>query len=539
MNTPTPIPSVDKPGDREAAQNAAKRAERRGTVDPQVDAAAVRLALADARDVVHFKVLLEAEGIEAEFDRRGQAQAVYGWRLRRQGASEWLKASTLARDLSWPKIAHRFANVDDQAHSPTLTKTQLDKETAPKTEAPDRRPAMIRRSLAPQPPQGSSNKTVDLPATMRQIRENENMGPLSKVMATLGVVAIKLGLEALQALVNFIRWLLAKFGFGLQRAAEGSAQAQTALPFEPVTLDIQAREVPEPETMFAIENRAEQAAEAVQKIVDAVEKGDADLLPEGEGRAELAAEMTKNTTPFSIGEVPKPPILPAPEQTLDQAMADLKIAVETQKNAESNAELAPKIEAEEVSSAKQKFTVAVKKLLEREKDHRIQEAAAPKLLKFAFPSVQNFCAKELAAVEAAKAAVSVAEKAHPASVPEHLSVVLLQARIGSIRAAESALAEQKKMLVSLKNDAELFKFSTGRVNSFAAQVKLFSGFPATFQAQIVLKSGEDAIIKIAEKRLELEAAARFEEQKILQNSVPQNDDADADSDVKNFEIPRG
>ena len=481
--------------------------------------------------MTHLKQLLEAEGIEAEFDRRGQAQVVYGWRLRRLGAAEWLKASTLARDLSWPKISHRF-KVDDQTRTPIQTPTV--QESTPKTEAPDRRPKMIRRSLTPQPPQSSGKKTVDLPATMQRIRKDENMGPLSKVMATLGVVALKLGAEALQALLRFVRWILAKFGFGMQPAAEGSAQAQTVLPFEPVTIDVKATEIIAP---LAIENRAEQAAQQMQKIVDAVQNDNVDLLPEGQGRDELAAEMTKSITPFSLGEVSKPPILPTPEQTLDQAMAALKIAVETQKTAESNAERAPKIEAEEVSSAKQKFTVAVKKLLEREKDHKVQWAAAPKLLKFAFPSAQNFCAKELAAVESAKAAVVAAGQAHPSRVPEHLDVALLQARLGSIRAAELAVSEQKKMLAALKNDAELLKFSTGRVNSFTAQVKFFANFPATFQAQIVLKSGQDAIIKIAEKRVELEAAARFEEQRILQNNVPQN--ADADADVKSFEIPKG
>lgn len=114
LDSPVPIPAESRPGDRQALSNTVRRAARKGTLDPtKIDAKAVRTALAEASNLTHFqRVLAEIADAESGFDRRGPNRQIYGWRLRRRGANEWIKASTLAKDLSWPKIAHRFAESD-------------------------------------------------------------------------------------------------------------------------------------------------------------------------------------------------------------------------------------------------------------------------------------------------------------------------------------------------------------------------------------------------------------------------------------------
>ena len=185
------------------------------------------------------------------------------------------------------------------------------------------------------------------------------------------------------------------------------------------------------------------------------------------------------------------------------------------------------VEANEVLEAKQKLAAAAKKLKAREDAHWAEKAEAPALLRFAFPSIKSFCAKEITAVEAAEAAVSATVRKHRPLVPEHLAAALKQARIGSVRAAENAVAEQKKLLKTLENgDAELFKVAKSRVNSFAAQAGLLGHVMNANQAQITLKSGRGVITSIAEKRIEIETVARLTVQNALdaasQKYIPRN-----------------
>ena len=111
-------PNPQAPGDRQALDNASRRSDRLGAPSAKNDVKLIRACLADARDHEHFVKLLAERGIEAEFDRRGVAREIYGWRMRRVGAAEWLKASTVAKDLSWPKIQHRFAESESMAPVP-------------------------------------------------------------------------------------------------------------------------------------------------------------------------------------------------------------------------------------------------------------------------------------------------------------------------------------------------------------------------------------------------------------------------------------
>lgn len=440
-------------------------------------------------------------------------------------------------------------------------KIQAEKATVERAEndrarANDRAPAMVRNILKPRP---KVDLDLDLAKTTNSIVRSD-IGPVSKVMLLVGMAALRLSAAALEALLNFVRWLLKKLGFALQPAAPGSAQAATKLPFSPSFIDVESRFLPKPKPESAIENRAEEAAHELLKVVDSLEKNDPDLLPPGQGREELVAALVAEQSPFSFlpaddktVDIQAPQeikqdgldldeLFPAPKTEffrqlnglIDDAMAALDRAVKAQQDAESAVNDAPKLEADEVIEAKLKLILAEQKLAARENEHYFQKAEAPKLLRFAFPSVESFSAKEIAAVDAAKAVLAGVQKAHPAEVPEHLNVAPLQARLGSIRAAEVALNEQKKLLVSMKEaDVELFNVAKKRVDFFASQVKTLGHHPSTFNAQLALKSGEDAIISIAKKRIEIEETARREVQKALEASsqtlVPRNECGDDDA----------
>ena len=542
----TPLPKTQNPADaaqadRQAVGNASRRAERRGTPDPgRINAQSVRDAVGEARSLDHLKSLLKDKNTEAEFQRRGPSSEVFGWKLRVIGSEEWLKASNLAKDLSWPKIAHRFeteAQIENRADG-----------RAPAKEQEDRRPAMIRSSLQPR-----QKLDLGLPKTTSNIAQAD-IGPVSKVMLLIGAAAFKLSAAAIEALMNFLKWLLRKFGLMLAPAQPGGAQSQTALPFEPRYLDVESRVVPEPVISDATNNIAT-AAEQLLQVADALEKNDPDLLPPGQGREELAAALVAEQSPFSflpaddktvdiqappenkqdgleeLFSASKSPFFRELDKLIDDALAALDRAINAQQEAESNADRATKEVADEVKFAKVRFNDAAQNLTAGKNHYVAEKEAVPKLLRFAFPSAEKALAKEFAAVELAKTALVKAEKNHPPSVPEHLSVALLQARIGSVRAAELAVNEQKKMLATLKNGpAELFKLATSRVNSFAAQVTLLSHLPSTTQAEISLKSGFDAMKQIAYKRQEIEETARREVERALDDSsqkhVPRIDSAD-------------
>ena len=294
LDAPTPT-TEERPGDRRALDNASRRAERRGTPPPaKVDVKAIRAALAEARDRDHFLQLLAELGIEAEFDRRGVAREIYGWRLRRIGAAEWLKASTAAKDLSWPKIAHRFAeseSVAPVAQTPLVegapgapVQTKADADQYARAPAPLRQ--MLReqhqqRQLVPTPklePAQPTKKGWDI--DLAEVgRATQDFGVLTRSMALLGAACIKYSLSFLKSLIGWLKKLLAKFGIGVRETQLVSGPQAVA--YEPYTIDAEAREVPD----------AEAAAQLVNRVTAALEAKDAALLPDVEGRDQIAALM--------------------------------------------------------------------------------------------------------------------------------------------------------------------------------------------------------------------------------------------------------
>ena len=305
--TPLPeTPNPQAPGDRQATAYASRRAERRGTLDPsKMDVKAIRDALAEARDRDHFMQLLAQMGIEAEFDRRGVAREIYGWRLRRIGAAEWLKASTVAKDLSWPKIAHRFTETDSakqvqadqlKAEGPTVAPTAVQPARDKYARAPGALRQILRDgdsanhqmvSLGSRPAQWADKvvPTFDMHSLSGKVGDL-SVGPLSKAMLLLGAASIGCCFEIIKAIIRMLQWLLAKLGFGLRPVSQDtSGTEQYALGYEPYHLEADVREVDE-------EKSAEQqAADLVLQVAAGLD--DPESLPEGEGRAELIEALER------------------------------------------------------------------------------------------------------------------------------------------------------------------------------------------------------------------------------------------------------
>ena len=284
LDAPTPTPAEDRPGDRQALENSSRRAARLGAPSVKNDVKLIRACLADARDHEHFVKLLAERGIEAEFDRRGVAREIYGWRMRRVGAAEWLKASTVAKDLSWPKIQHRFAESESMAPVPQTPVAGQ----APRQEPTDqyaRAPAPLRQMLREQhqqrKPATEAEPTkrgwdIDLAEVKRA---TQDLGPLTQALALLGSACLKYTLSFLKTLIGWIKQLLAKLGFGVREIQ--LASGPQAVAYEPYTVEGETREVP----------NADAAAQLVNQVTAALEAKDAALLPDVEGRDQIAAAM--------------------------------------------------------------------------------------------------------------------------------------------------------------------------------------------------------------------------------------------------------
>lgn len=271
LSTPNQTPPESKPGDREAATNASRRAERRGTVDPtKIPPAAVRLAVQDAESLEHFQKLLAIDGIESEFDRRGQQKEIYGWRLRREGAEEWIKASTLAKDLSWPKISHKF--LDD-----------LDEES--KTKADDRRkrgnPLMAVVGGVQSTGSGvlslGDSELAQMPAQRVKKEMQEAPRRISKTFAALAALTneiIAMGKEFLELVMRFVKWLLAKLGLRVEEQPVMYQQPQLTAPAPRYFLA-----APENLNDQQLEDLDTQAAQQIEQVHKAIKSGDSTMLP--------------------------------------------------------------------------------------------------------------------------------------------------------------------------------------------------------------------------------------------------------------------
>jgi len=307
LNTFTPSAPESRPGRPQAIVNASQRANRIGTPDPsKINAQAVRDALGKARDRAHFEELLAEVGLEAEFDRRGAAREIYGWRLRRQGSAEWFKASTLAKDLSWPKIAHRFPKAD--ALEPIRAAPAAAPTAAPAQRVAargDRIPAAAKAILFPPLPVAGSQtvaafgQPAAVPGRYKSVFDLQKMerleaGPLSTAMLVLGGALVNFSAELAQKIISFMRRVLGKFGLDMRpiMVQASGRQGLPVLDYEPMALATSSE---------ALAAKGNAAAMDVLKLVDALNQKDASLLPQAEGREEVAAAMDKEFSSITTG----------------------------------------------------------------------------------------------------------------------------------------------------------------------------------------------------------------------------------------------
>ena len=317
METFNSTPVVNAPGDRQAAANAAKRDERLGL--KSIHQAEIRAALAEANDLADFESKLKNVGIEVEFSRRGASQEVFGWKLRRRGDDQWQKASTLARDLSWPNISHRF---------------QTEPAPKPKTAADDfinlQPPAQPSQALAAKKKEerqadaeemaDASGVTVDgnpSPKTVaaRQFRDQQHQRRMqaqhdkitsSNFAKSLGLFAEAISHFTLEMICRFLEWLrdwlLQKLGLTTTQRVTSSPNGRQRVELAPDTeriIEAETRVIePQPEPL-TLDYRLQQAAKFVEQAARAVEEKNFENLPGigSKGRTELVAELQKTLKP--------------------------------------------------------------------------------------------------------------------------------------------------------------------------------------------------------------------------------------------------
>ena len=317
METFNSSPKPDASSDRQAAYNAARREERLSL--KALDQTEIRNALKEAKDMAEFEWKLQALGIEVEFSRRGANQEVFGWKLRRRGEDQWQKASTLAKDLSWPKIAHRFADSPAPAPAPKSTAAD-DFIHAPLSPSPSvaRPTAPTRRKAEPNEDDVHAGATMLVPAPIttadserrkkrfeqrkQEIQKRVGSANFSKALAQLGLALSHFTLEMISRFVEWLKNLLSsKFGIGIQhqvtQAPDG--RQRVALQVDDDTIEEEARLIePQPEPL-TLDYKLAEATEVVEEITAAIKDQDFAHMPgcESQRGAELVAELRKTIKP--------------------------------------------------------------------------------------------------------------------------------------------------------------------------------------------------------------------------------------------------
>lgn len=278
MNSPVQQQNPTGPGNRQALQNASRRAERQGI--PTISAQTLRAAIGSATSRTNFVHLLAEKDIETEFQTRGKAEEIYGYKVKIKGTKEWVSASTLAKDLSWPKIAHRFIN--DEL------------ETEPKSKMP---PA-LKSILLPEQygtkeikPHAAHQTEVTLSTEKFNNQVvNLNLGPASTAMLLIAGALAKASLSLVNMVIAFLKRLMAFFGFGMRQstyqAHEHPDVSAPALCYEPTLLSLPAPKSAE-----------DQVADELFRVAEALEKNDSSLLP-----VVLGAEKEREAVQAAMAE---------------------------------------------------------------------------------------------------------------------------------------------------------------------------------------------------------------------------------------------
>lgn len=539
--TPLPTtPKSDAPGDRQALENATRSAERQGF--QPVSAAEVRSAIDAAKTFDDINVQLAKNQVQAKFATRGPDKKIYGWMVRRVGSEEWVKASTLAKGLSWPKIAHRFADSDSAKQIPA-EQVAVFAEPVPAT-TQNQRADLHRIPMQLRPILQSTHGANQMSLLAAKIDErlggmsarvdgmfNVSDSPLvltSLVLGKLLLEAARFSAKALAALVAFIRHILTFFGIGLRQAAVVQKTEQKVMPaltYEPFML-------PDEDQLHGMQDVDKKAAGILQDTLDALQSGNLNSLPMGpKGRAELIQALQDEEIGSNEGGA----------SSQGQALKELAPAEALGLAMSTFLECCDKL----VASQKVNNVVAARKALYQaqtalkkvEVEHAALLTKTNRLLRPLVPSLKSSSEFELSAVLKAEANLENAINELPAS-----AVSVPQPEIGAASDAFSKAwrdLEIKGVDVHRQMQADIETLTDGfdksarlKASSFEAQLKIFKTSPYTSVAGELMKfaKGFESALSVAraaeaqhEKEISELALRESERQGHEQNDTPQSD----------------
>lgn len=175
--------------------------------------------------------------------------------------------------------------------------SQADQPVAPTRDIHSKAPAQLKKTLLRPPSAQYQFAAISSPAQattekweidLKQLEASTlNIGPLSAAMLLVSASAVNFSIEVIRRIWEFVRALLAKFGFGVRRVAQRVVVGLPELTREPYTVEGETREIGQSEI--------EAAAGEVARIAEALAQKDGSLLPRNvEGRAELAAALDRD-----------------------------------------------------------------------------------------------------------------------------------------------------------------------------------------------------------------------------------------------------
>ena len=483
-------PILDAPGDRRANQNAARRTERQGFVS--VTAAEYRMAVMTATNFVHFQELLAKSKLEFKPVVRGKGE-IYGSLVRRQGATEWLKTSTLAKDLSWPKVSHRFPDVqENQIAIPSKDQPKIQPATvfdqpAPAAASEYKKPLDLKRVPAP------LHKTLDGSHVAQQplaARLNEyldgvsarvgEMLPVSEsplvrtglLVSMILVEAARFTAQTVAALLRFLTHILNFFGVGLRPRAMPKVE-QDAVPVT-AALEYEPHFLPDEKQLTGMQNVDDKVADVLQDTLEALKTRDLESLPRGvEGRGELIAALeSEDEDGGTAGAVVAADMLkpaPAPEAlTLfktNEMLAGLEnfIHASAAYQNEFSEQVLPLVRANE------KHASALAALEKAEVAHSNFLESKPKLLRRLVPNLDT--SVERSAIEESQKELALAKIRFRENVSEKVAVARATSRELLIRLVEPAHAEMLEMVTKL--DDQFAAGPMAKAGGFESALKLY------------------------------------------------------------------
>lgn len=338
-----------------------------------------------------------------------------------------------------------------------------------------------------------------------------NIGVAAQALLILGAAAANLGIVALKCLVNFLQRLLALFGIGLRPVSQSTSGAeQHALGYEPY---IESE-------MRLIEDPVEKAAELILQTADAIKDAStaAQLLPAGEGRAELIEALQKENVATAVNPLDdifgvasggknenetadlvlpaQPEPLPDPIISLKQSGVEYIAAVRSLTAANQKPDCGVSAARENLSAAEKEYAAANVAFQPMKGKFRI----------FASPEKMRFLEAEKLVAAAQKnyeAAQDEQDRAPAPAVPAAVSARFQAARAALLNDGRSLVSHQL-LEVEKIGEPEVKKFALARAASLKAALTQVLQVAALGELQKAILLVESTRVGVAAKLAEIE-----------------------------------